>query len=206
MEWFAQIRKEVKTLRKLINKSRTSHSKRGIMNPLTTGGSVCAKVFDTPQPCYLKVMLWVWTRDAAKKMKWYMTTTVKLAHVVTIVQHSWLNAMNLMLPYLLCLEHMKGSPTNLPIMKTKFSELKCAPISSQACPWKWVWRTTRARTNIFPQVGRNLRKISSLSKPKFNTNIKQGGITGLRQELQQEKEGLHEAVWFNLQEKQKGLV
>ena len=57
MEWFAQIRKEVKTLRKLINKSRTSHSKRGIMNPLTTGGSVCAKVFDTPQPCYLKVML-----------------------------------------------------------------------------------------------------------------------------------------------------
>ena len=58
-------------------------------------------------------------------MKRYMTTTVRLADVVTIVQQvSCLEAMNTMIPYLPCLKHMEGSPTDLPTMNIQFSKLE----------------------------------------------------------------------------------
>ena len=49
-------------------------------------GSKRGKVFAALTPCYYKVMLLVCTQDAAEKMKRYMTTTVRLADVVNIVQ------------------------------------------------------------------------------------------------------------------------
>ena len=49
-------------------------------------GNVRGKVFASLTSCYLKVMLLVCTQDAAEKIKRYMTTTVRLADGVSIVQ------------------------------------------------------------------------------------------------------------------------
>jgi hypothetical protein len=50
-----------------------------------TSDSAQSKTFAALEPCYFKVMLWVFTQDAAKKMNRHMTTMVKFADVVNII-------------------------------------------------------------------------------------------------------------------------
>ena len=71
------------------------------------------------------MMLLVCKQDAAERVKGYMTSNIRLADAVTIVQLcSPLQDMNAMIQYLPCLKHSEGSPADMPTMNKKFSELE----------------------------------------------------------------------------------
>ena len=79
------------------------------------------KVFAALEACYYKIVLLVATQDAAERMKRYMTTIVKKAEDVKIVElFSRMNQLNKMIEFLPCLKHMKDSPANLPTMNNPF--------------------------------------------------------------------------------------
>lgn len=116
-----------------------------------TSGKKRGKVFASLPPCYYKVMLLVCTQDAAEKMKRYMTTTVRLADVVNIVQQvSRLEAMNIMIPYLPCLKHMEGSPADLPTMNSQFSELEMCTNLISTLPLKMSTAYYASKGQHFP--------------------------------------------------------
>lgn len=124
-----------------------------------TSGRKRGKVFTALTPCYLKVMLLVCTQDAAEKMKRYMTTTVRLADVVKIVQQvSRLEAMNLMIPYLPCLKHMEGSPAGLPTMNTSFSELEMCTNLISTLPMKMSTAYYASKGQHFPTSMKKLEE------------------------------------------------
>ena len=83
------------------------------------------RTFSSLQACYLQVVLSVSTQDAAERHKRYLSTTVKKADNVTIVQlFARLILLNEMTKYLPCLKHVEGSPADLPRMNVPFTELE----------------------------------------------------------------------------------
>ena len=81
--------------------------------------------FGSLQACYLQVVLSVSTQDAAERHKRYVSTTVKKADNVTIVQlFARLIQLNDMTKYLPCLKHVEDSPDDLPKMNVPFTELE----------------------------------------------------------------------------------
>ena len=83
------------------------------------------RTFSSLQACYLQVVLSVSTQDAAERHKRYLSTTVKKADNVTIVQlFARLIILNEMTKYLPCLKHVEGSPADLPKMNVPVTELE----------------------------------------------------------------------------------
>ena len=97
------------------------------------------------------MMLLVCTQDAAERIKRYMTTTVRLADVVKIVQQvSRLESMNQMIKYLPCLKHMEGSPADMPTMNKPFSELEMCTNLIATLPMKMSTAYYASNGQYFP--------------------------------------------------------
>ena len=138
-----------------------------------TSGHKRGKVFAALTPCYYKVMLLVCTQDAAEKMKRYMTTTVRLADVVKIVQQvSRLENMNQMIKYLPCLKHMEGSPDNLPTMNSQFSELEMCTNLIATLPMKMSTAYYASKGQHFPTSMKKLEEDLILTEAQVQRQDK----------------------------------
>jgi hypothetical protein len=83
------------------------------------------RVFGSLQACYLQFILSVSTQDSVERHKHCISTTIKKADIVTIVQLlSHLTVLNEMTRYLPCLKHVENSPSDLKKMNVPFTELE----------------------------------------------------------------------------------
>ena len=83
------------------------------------------RVFGSLQACYLQFILSVSTQDSVERHKHCISTTIKKADIVTIVQLlSHLTVLNEMTRYLPCLKHIENLPSDLKKMNVPFTKLK----------------------------------------------------------------------------------
>jgi hypothetical protein len=128
-----------------------------------TGTSKRGKVFSALMPCYFKMTLLVATQDAAERMKRYMTTIVRKAEEVKIVQFfSCMHALNEMIEYLPCLKHEEDSPADLPIMNVPFTELDMCTNILSALPVKITVAYYASKGQHFPTSMKKLEEDLSL--------------------------------------------
>ena len=124
-----------------------------------TGTSKRGKVFSALMPCYFKMTLLVATQDAAERMKRYMTTIVRKAEEVKIVQFfSRMHALNEMIEYLPCLKHVEDSPVDLPIMNVPFTELDMCTNILSALPVKMTVAYYASKGQHFPTSMKKLEE------------------------------------------------
>ena len=102
-----------------------------------------------------------------------MTTMVKFADVVNIVQHvSWLDAMNQMILYLPCLKHMEGLLADLPTMNTKFSKLEMYTNLIPSMPLKMSMAYYASKGQHFPKSWKKLEEDLILIKAQVQRQDK----------------------------------
>ena len=124
-----------------------------------TATSKRGKVFGALKPCYFKMVLLVATQDAAERMKRYMTTIVRKAEEVKIVQFfSRMHALNEMIEYLPCLKHVEDSPADLPKMNEPFTELDMCTNILSALPVKMTVAYYASKGQHFPTSMKKLEE------------------------------------------------
>ena len=156
---------------------------KGVKN---ASGNARGKNFGSLLSCYFRVMLWVCTQDATKRLKRYMLTTVRLAEDVDIVQlFSRMDVMNRAIPYLPCLKHMKDAPTNMPTMNKKISELEMCTNVISTLPLKMSTVYYSSKGQHFPQDIKKLEEDLILVKGQVKRQDKiinelraKAGLTG----------------------------
>jgi len=110
--------------------------------------------FASLKHCYLQVLLTVTKQDAVERMHRYISTTVKMADEVKVVQLiNRMKELNTLVPYLPCLKHREGSPDKMPSMDESFSELEMctnilAALSSELSMAYWASKGEHFPTDL----------------------------------------------------------
>ena len=178
----------------------------GVKN--TTGKR--GKTFLALTPCYYKVMLLVCDQDAAERVKRYMTTNIRKADVVSIVQLcSRLQDMNAMIQYLPCLKNSLGSPADMPTMNKKFSELEMCTNLISTLPMKMSTAYYASKGKHFPTDFKKLEEDLILTEAQVQRQDKLinelRSKAGLPVHATEGKKKQHMKATDSIPKKQKGV-